>query len=429
MGMIYYCIAMFSLFSDRRRWFLGIVACSLAIFLSLPAFSLEQFAATARSEIRGVWITNIDSDVLFDRTRLNNSITKLQQLNFNTLYPAVWNWGYTLYPSKVAAAEVGAAVMPKKSIELLLGRKLPANEGLVGRDILKEIVDRGHRAKMAVIPWFEFGFMATAPSDPAGSQLATRHPQWLTQKRDGNKIAKEGKHERVWLNPLNPEVQTFIKSLLVEVVRNYDVDGIQLDDHFGYPYEYGYDPLTIKMYKAEHKGMEPPQDPKNVEWTNWRAGKVTAFMKDLFKAVKAAKPKAIISVSPNPQEFSKEFFLADWATWERAGLVEELVIQLYRNDLSRFVWEMEKPEVKLAKSHIPVAIGVLSGLKPRPIKMAQIREQVEAIRKQKLAGVSFFFYETLWNIKPAEEKAINRQRSFSQLFPLTARRPKVKGVS
>jgi uncharacterized lipoprotein YddW (UPF0748 family) len=413
---------MVSVFFGRRRWFLTVIACSLALFLALPVFS----APPNLREIRGVWITNIDSDVLFDRTRLQNSIGKLQQLNFNTLYPVVWNWGYSLYPSKVAAAEVGAAVMPKKSIELLLNRKLPANEGLAGRDMLKEIVERGHQAKMAVIPWFEFGFMTTAPSDPAGSQLAQRHPQWLTQKRDGSQIKKEGQHERVWLNPLHPEVQTFIKNLLVEVVRNYDVDGIQLDDHFGYPYEYGYDPLTVKMYKAEHQGAAPPQDPKNVEWTNWRAGKVTAFMKDLFKAVKAANPKAIISVSPNPQEFSKEFFLADWAAWERAGLVEELVIQLYRNDLSRFVWEMEKPEVKLAKSHIPVAIGVLAGLKPRPIKMSQIAEQVAAIRKQKLAGVSFFFYETLWNLKPDGEKVVDRQRSFQQLFPQIASRPTVQ---
>jgi uncharacterized lipoprotein YddW (UPF0748 family) len=401
---------------------------TLILILLIPGFSGAMPSRTAnRSEIRGVWITNIDSDVLFDRTRLSNSISQLQKLNFNTLYPVVWNWGYSLYPSKVAAQEVGQAVMPKKSIETLLGRPLPAREGLTGRDVLKEIVDRGHRAKMAVIPWFEFGFMTTAPSDPAGSDLAKRHPEWLTQKADGSKTSKEGAHERVWLNPLNPEVQKFIKSLLVEVVKNYDVDGVQLDDHFGYPYQYGYDPLTVKMYQSEHQGKNPPPDPKDVEWTNWRAGKVTAFMKDLFKDIKKANPRAILSVSPNPQEFSKEFFLADWEAWERAGLVEELVIQLYRNDLSRFKWEMQKPEVQRAKIHIPVAIGVLAGLKPRPISMKQIQEQVEAIRQEKLAGVSFFFYETLWNLKPVNEKVSDRQIGLQKLFPAGVDRPRVKG--
>jgi uncharacterized lipoprotein YddW (UPF0748 family) len=412
----------------KRHWLMSLGSISLILILILPGFSGAIPSRTAnRSEIRGVWITNIDSDVLFDRTRLSNSISQLQKLNFNTIYPVVWNWGYSLYPSKVAAKEVGQAMMPKKSIELLLNRPLPPNEGLAGRDVLKEIVDRGHKSKMAVIPWFEFGFMTTAPSDPAGSDLAKRHPEWLTQKKDGTKIAKEGAHERVWLNPLNPEVQKFIKSLLVEVVKNYDVDGIQLDDHFGYPYEYGYDPLTVKMYQAEHQGKTPPQNPKDVEWTNWRAGKVTAFMKDLFKDIKKANPRAILSVSPNPQEFSKEFYLADWEAWERAGLVEELVIQLYRNDLSRFKWEMQKPEVQRAKTHIPVAIGVLSGLKPRPIAMKQIQEQVSALREEQLAGVSFFFYETLWNLKPTTEKVIDRQAGLQQLFPTAVSRPRVKG--
>jgi uncharacterized lipoprotein YddW (UPF0748 family) len=412
----------------KHRWLMSLSAISLILILLMPGLSGAMPAKTAnRSEIRGVWITNIDSDVLFDRTRLSKNISQLQKLNFNTLYPVVWNWGYSLYPSKVAAQEVGQAMMPKKSIETLLGRRLPASEGLAGRDVLKEIIEQGHRAKMAVIPWFEFGFMTTAPSDPAGSDLAKRHPQWLTQKADGSQISKEGTHDRVWLNPLNPEVQKFIKSLLVEVVKSYDVDGIQLDDHFGYPYQYGYDPLTVKLYQAEHQGKNPPQNPKDVEWTNWRAGKVTAFMKDLFKEIKQANPRAILSVSPNPQEFSKEFYLADWEAWERAGLVEELVIQLYRNDLARFKSEMQKPEVQRAKTHIPVAIGVLAGLKPRPIPMKQIQEQVEAIRQEKLAGVSFFFYETLWNLKPVNEKVLDRQAGLRKLFPVGVDRPKLLG--
>jgi uncharacterized lipoprotein YddW (UPF0748 family) len=418
----------------KRQWIMSLGSITLILILLIPGFSGAMPSRTAnRSEIRGVWITNIDSDVLFDRTRLSNSISQLQKLNFNTLYPVVWNWGYSLYPSKVAAQEVGQAMMPKKSIETLLGRSLPPKEGLAGRDVLKEIVDlakptlreRGHRAQMAVIPWFEFGFMTTAPSDPAGSDLAKRHPQWLTQKADGSTINKEGAHERVWLNPLHPEVQKFIKSLLVEVVKNYAVDGVQLDDHFGYPYQYGYDPFTVKLYQSEHQGKNPPADAKDVEWTNWRADKVTAFMKDLFKDIKKANPRAILSVSPNPQEFSKEFFLADWAAWERAGLVEELVIQLYRNDLARFISEMQKPEVQRAKTHIPVAIGVLAGLKPRPIALQQIQEQVEAIRQEKLAGVSFFFYETLWNLKPVNEKVMDRQAGLQKLFPVGVDRPKI----
>ncbi len=110
----------------------------------------------SKTELRGVWLTNIDSDVLFERDRLTAALQRLNQLNFNTVYPTVWNWGYTLYPSAVAQKEIGRSLDPEPRLK--------------GRDILREIVTSGHQKGMGVIPWFEFGFMA-----PADSQLALRH--------------------------------------------------------------------------------------------------------------------------------------------------------------------------------------------------------------------------------------------------------------
>jgi uncharacterized lipoprotein YddW (UPF0748 family) len=400
---------------NRKFWFGLFIVIGLILSLNIPTLSLARSApAKAVREIRGVWITNVDSDVLFTRDRLATAMKDLRQLNFNTIYPVVWNWGYTTYPSKVAKRIVGSSFMPKKSAGILIGRTLTNSEGLEGRDVLKELVNRGHKQGLAVIPWFEFGFMAPATTDPAGSDLARLHPDWLTQKQDGGTIWKEGKDPRVWLNPFKPEVKKFIIDLVVEVVRNYDIDGIQFDDHFGLPSEFGYDKFTVDLYKKEHQGKLPPTDPKNEEWINWRADKITLLMKDLFLAIKAVKPKAIVSISPNPQTFAKSFFLQDWATWERKGYVEELLIQLYRDKIETFIGEMQKPEVKLASQHIPVGIGILTGVKPKPIPMKQIQTQIAAVRKEGLAGVSFFFYETLWKL--TSEPATARKEGFKQVF-------------
>ena len=181
-------IQIFLRWYKKRGLFLGVVTLSLvsALMLSFPfAPSVEaQNVPRSRqsSELRGVWLTNIDSDVLFERDRLSKALQNLKQLNFNVVYPTVWNWGYTLYPSKVAQS--------------VFGRSLDPEPRLQGRDILKEIVDGGHQQGLTVIPWFEFGFMA-----PADSDLAKRHPEWLTNRRNGTKIVKEGSHERVWLSP------------------------------------------------------------------------------------------------------------------------------------------------------------------------------------------------------------------------------------
>ncbi|MCS6813875.1 MAG: family 10 glycosylhydrolase, partial [Cyanobacteria bacterium] len=238
---------------------------------------------------------------------------------------------------------------------------------------------------------------------------------WITSRRDGSQIVMEGVHPRVWLNPFHPQVQQFIVAAIAELVTNYDIDGIQLDDHFGLPVDLGYDPFTVALYRQEHGGQSPPSNSQDPAWIRWRADKITAVAAQLFHTVKALKPRCLVSLAPNPYQFSYENYLQDWATWERQGLVEELIVQIYRNDMERFVSELNAPELQAAKQHIPVAIGILTGLKNRTIPTEQIQQQVETVRSYNLAGVSFFFYETLGN----------RDYLFQAMFAQRASRPSI----
>ena len=377
---------------------------TVVLIYSSQRFSFAQTSVSQR-EIRGVWLTNIDSEILFSPEKTTEAIENLSRLNFNSLYPTVWNWGYTLYPSEVAKKVTGIKIDPQ--------------EGLQDRDVLAEIIEQGHEKKMAVIPWFEFGFMA-----PADSQLARLHPNWLTQRQDGSTMWLEGNvHKRVWLNPLHPEVQSFISDLLLELVGNYDIDGIQVDDHFGYPSQLGYDAYTVGLYRQEHDGKLPPLDSKNPEWIQWRSDKITTYMEKLFKQIKAVKQDVIISVSPNPQEFSKDEFLLDWAKWERKGLIEELIVQIYRNNMNAFARELAQKDLQLAKEHIPSAIGILTGLKGRPTDLKLIKQQINSSRQEGFAGVSFFFYESLWNF--GNESVQKRQDFFQQMFSQKVKRMEI----
>ncbi|AFZ12156.1 protein of unknown function DUF187 [Crinalium epipsammum PCC 9333] len=384
--------------------FVWLCALLLAIAVIIPTSSSAQTNLNNTSELRGVWLTNVDSDVLFSRAKLTAAVQKLQQLNFNTVYPTVWNDGYTLYPSIVA--------------ERTLGRSLHPEPGLQGRDMLKEIVKQGHQKGLSVIPWFEFGFMA-----PADSQLAKSHPDWLTNRKDGTKIWKEGQNERVWLNPFHPEVQQFMLDLVSEVINNYDIDGIQFDDHFALPIAMGYDAYTVGMYEKELPGLTPDANPQETFWVRWRADKLNDFMTRLHQVVKARKPNCIISIATNPLHFSLPAYLQDWFSWERRNQVDELILQVYRNDLPRFIKELEREEVKLAQSHIPVSIGILAGLKGRSVPSQQIETQVQVVRNHKLAGVSFFFYESLWNW--AKETPAQRESALKEIFPTSVQRPRI----
>jgi uncharacterized lipoprotein YddW (UPF0748 family) len=112
-------------------------------------------------------------------------------------------------------------------------------------------------------------------------------------------------------------------------------------------------------------------------------------------------------------------YLQDWPTWVQRGLVEELVLQVYRNDLNRFSAELLQPAIQMARRQIPVGVGISSGSWRRPVAIAQIQQQVQAVRDRGFDGVSFFYWESLWGYL-APESPRQRRAAFQSLFPSPA---------
>jgi uncharacterized lipoprotein YddW (UPF0748 family) len=403
-----------------RRCFFYLLC--LQLILCLTAFSLpslstvyyQRIVPTTATEIRGVWLTNVASGVLFVPWGINRAVNQLSALNFNTIYPVVWNRGQTFYKSRIAQLATGSDTQP--FLNVMHG----------GQDVLAKLVKLAKPKSLSVIPWFEYGLMT-----PPNSELARRYPDWLTNGQQGirsiNEIPLEEDNngsttKQAWLNPLHPEVKEFILALILEVVSNYDVDGVQFDDHFGMPVQFGYDPFTIELYQQEHQGKVPPTDPLNSEWMRWRANKITDFMVQIHQAVKAVKPKTKISLSPNSQAFAYKYYLQDWENWVKKGLVDELILQVYRNNKSSFIAELKHPTVEFARTKIPVGIGISTGTLRNPVEIARVREQVEVVRDRYFQGISFFYWESLWGyITP--ESPQRRRQVFREMFTAKAIRP------
>jgi uncharacterized lipoprotein YddW (UPF0748 family) len=105
----------------------------------------------------------------------------------------------------------------------------------------------------------------------------------------------------------------------------------------------------------------------------------------------------------------------DWLKWQQKGLIDELVLQVYRNDLSSFTEEITQPEVLQVKEKIPLAIGIMTGLKGSITPLNLISEQIEQVKNRSFGGVSFFFYESLWNLA-SKETPQQRQQFWGSLF-------------
>lgn len=415
--------------AQRRKtaWGFLLIGCLTACcWLGLPLRAdptPKPRILNAPAEIRGVWITNVASSVLFAPWGISRAVHQLADLQFNTLYPVVWNRGKAFYPSSALEKLTGQAIAPFFHLMHL------------GQDPLQEMVELSHQHKMKILPWFEYGFMV-----PLDSALARQHPDWLTAKQNGtqatatdtftpetelpskgllSKLLDSGAPSKiVWLNPMHPAVQGLLLEMVEEVIAHYDVDGIQFDDHFSLPVEYGYDPYTVALYQAEHAGQSPPDNPADEDWIRWRAGKISRFVEILHARIKAKCPTCQLSLSPNPAKFAYRFYLQDWRLWVREGWIDDLVVQVYRDDLEKFDSELDKQALKAASDRIPVSIAILTGTWQKPIPFEQIEQQVTRSRDRQFAGISFFYWDTLWSYFTPESPQQRRQ-NFKTLLQQT----------
>jgi uncharacterized lipoprotein YddW (UPF0748 family) len=353
----------------------------------------------SQTELRGTWLTNVDSDVLFSLSAIQTAVSNMVNMNINTVYVTVWNGGYTLYPSQVSLQYTGQLIFP--------------DVRLTGRDPLKELIIAAHQVGIRVYAWLEFGFAI-----PATSQIVTQHPTWVTSKADGTKLyAVWGTDNIYWLNPLHPDVQQMLLNLMEEILQTYNVDGFQLDDHISWPVEFGYDVYTHQKYTQSQNVQNLPVY-TDATFKSWRANVITQFIYRAWTLAKYLQPNVIYSISPNPYPWCYDNQLVNWPTWEQTGYVDELVVQLY--DRSNLPADLSQSNLVTAAGHIPVAIGLLSGLKNSGRSMSQITTWVNQVTTTPptYIGIVFFFYQSLIDWDPQGLTETQRMSQFRlTIFP------------
>ena len=90
------------------------------------------------------------------------------------------------------------------------------------------------------------------------------------------------------IDPGYPEARQYVHNVMMEIVNNYDIDGILMDDYF---YAYGGTYYEDSASKALHK----PSDLKDMDKDgstddDWRRANVDSVICNLYKAIQEVKP-------------------------------------------------------------------------------------------------------------------------------------------
>lgn len=342
------------------------------------------------SEWRGVWVTNVDSKVLDSKASIEEAMKFLSENGFNVVMPVVWNDAYTLYPSKIMKNMFDREISPR----------------FTGRDPLKELINAAHAYNLQVIAWFEYGFASSYNKE--GGAFIKAKPEWAAKDINGN-LLKKNNFE--WMNAYMPEVQDFILSLIMEVVENYDIDGIQGDDRLpAQPIHGGYSDYTVKLYKSEHNGQAPPQDYRDQAWQKWRGDKLNAFAERIYDNVKAKKKNVLVTWAPSVYPWCYDEYLQDWPTWIKDGYADVVIPQVYRYNTDAYTKTLEginKLTLGLENTKTVILPGVLLNVGSYLMSEEMLKETIKIDRKAGYEGEIFFFYEGLRKENNRNAKILN----------------------
>jgi len=319
-------------------------ALAICTLTSLPAFAQESrlLAQQSPKELRGVRISASDG-VFASRAQLSKALEALADAHFNVVFPCVWDGAYTLWHSPTAKEAFGAECDP----------------AYAERDVLTEILFEAHRFGLEVVPCFEAGFTARGA-------LLEKHPDWAALGKDGKPLLSGGE---TWVDALNPDAQQFFLSLVFELARDFDIDGIAGSERFpALPAEATARAAQLEAYKKASGGAAP-KDPKDSQWCAWRALQLSEFLARMRGGLRSS---LALVMAPRASGPGAGEWLQDYAGWNERALVQALVLPAAQIGTD----EWAKKNVEKLCAGLPASGGTA-------------KATIAALRAQRIAGEVF----------------------------------------
>jgi uncharacterized lipoprotein YddW (UPF0748 family) len=324
-----------------------VVCLTMLLLLALAPAAAVDAEAQVNGQYRAFWVDTYN-------TRLNNAA------DVTTIVERVKGAG---------ANAVFVQVRRRGDAWYLRGRE-PRPEGVsmdANFDPLAEVLAQGHAAGLEVHAFVVVGAIWNQNNLPSNAQhVFNAHgftpagpragaDNWLTRTRlpDGASTSNGGYRfgSDYWLDFGHPDAATYTVNLLLDLVRNYDIDGLHLD-RLQYPEiagstdgsaSVGYNEVSLQRFREKYgrpAGSDPsPDDP---DWSNWRREQITALMRRIYLNVIAIKPRVKISVGaiatgdaptsdagwPATDAYARVY--QDWRNWTEEGVLDFPIPLIFR---------------------------------------------------------------------------------------------------
>ncbi|MED4017916.1 MULTISPECIES: glycoside hydrolase family 10 protein [Sutcliffiella] len=297
----------------------------LLFSLIVPMFNSQAKAAeqmNPKHEMRAAWIAtvqNIDIRSGMNETAYTAWVVEtldfLKGKNFNAIIYQVKPTSDTFYPSNIDPWS-----------KYITGKSQDTDPGY---DPLAIMIEEAHNRGIEVHAWVN-PYRITMPGETleslADKNVAKKNPEWVVY------------HGRqYYLNPGIPEVRDYLISVVEELVENYDIEAVHMDDYF-YPYRIaGQEFPDEEQYELYGEGFDHIDD--------WRRDNVNRLVADLNNAIKNKKEWVQFGISPfgvwrniandptgsrtTAGQTNYDDLYADTRQWIKDGSIDYITPQIY----------------------------------------------------------------------------------------------------
>lgn len=302
-------------------------------------YSSTRYTALNYQEVKGVWISYIELAELMQgqsksafRSNIAAVFDNCVSLGINTVYVHVRSHSDAYYKSELFPWS--------KYITGTLGSE-------PGYDPLAVMLEEAHNRSLSFQAWINpLRACSTSQINSYGS-----YPVYTFATASGmaGKYAVDV-NGTYYLNPAYEEVTELIAAGASEILSNYDVDGLHIDDYF-------YPTTDTSFDSSAYSGSG------YTSLSDFRFANCDRMVQELYSAVKKTNPTAIFSVSVQGRiDNNYNQLYADVRKWcTNSGYLDVMIPQIYygfENTAAPYQSTLDEWEALAKKGGIPLIVGL-----------------------------------------------------------------------
>lgn len=202
-----------------------------------------------------------------------------------------------------------------------------------GFDPLKYAVTAAHERGLAIQAWvnpYRITLSSTKISSLPKGSIARK---WATSEKKSERRNVLSVNGALYFNPASSAVQTLVANGVKEIVKNYDVDGIHMDDYF-YP---SLGTANLKKFDYSEYKTYVSNCKKNNETAKslvgWRRSNVNKMVRKVYATIKKVDKNCVFGISPAgnlDNLYSKTAYYSPVKTWMKSSnYIDYICPQIY----------------------------------------------------------------------------------------------------